>query len=371
MKNRSKEFIYSLADRAGITINGPNSYDVKIHNENFYDRLIKEGAIGFGESYMDGWWDCDDLADFLTRLFRANMLFQIKNFKLIVHVAKSRVLNLQKISRAFEVGKKHYDVGNDLYKAMLDKRMLYTCAYWKGAKDLNSAQEKKLELICKKIELEKGMTILDLGCGFGAFAKYAAEKYDARVTGVTISQEQLKLGRELCKGLPVELELTDYRKVKGKFDRVISIGIMEHIGYKNYRTYMEKVNETLKDDGVAFFHSIGNNVSRTTGNAWVNKYVFPNAMLPSISQLGQSMEGIFVMEDWHNFGPDYDKTCVAWYDNFLKAWPKLSGKYDEQFKRMWVFYLLSCAAAFRSRLVQLWQVVMTKEGREQPSCRWS
>ena len=252
---------------------------------------------------------------------------------------------------------------------MLDKRLNYTCGYWRNAQNLDDAQDAKLDLVCKKIHLEPGMTVLDLGCGFGAFAGYAAEKYGAEVTGVTVSKQQVEFANERYKGLPVEIKLEDYRKVEGKYDRVISIGIMEHVGHKNHRSYMEVVDRTLKDDGILFIHTIGTNKSVTTANAWTNKYIFPNAMSPSITQLGKAMEGLFIVEDWHNIGPDYDKTLIAWYQNFEKAWPNLKEKYGQRFYRMWRYYLLTCAGMFRSRYTQLWQIVMSRLGDEQPASR--
>ncbi|MDZ7288423.1 MAG: cyclopropane fatty acyl phospholipid synthase [candidate division KSB1 bacterium] len=369
-KDQAEVFLRELLSSAGITINGNNPFDLQVHNQQFYQRVLREGALGLGESYMDGWWDCQALDQFFDRILRANLEKKVKgNLKTLWPVLKSKLFNLQKPSRAYQVGEEHYDLGNDLYQAMLDKRLNYTCGYWKNAKNLDEAQEAKLELVCKKIDLEPGMTVLELGCGFGSFAGYAAEKYGVKVTGVTVSKEQVELGNKLYHGLPVELKLEDYRNVSGKYDRVISIGIMEHVGYKNYRTYMEVVDRTLKDDGVAFIHTIGGNVSTTTANAWTTKYIFPNGMLPSVAQLGKAMEGLLVMEDWHNFGPDYDKTLMAWHDNFEKAWPDLKEKYGERFRRMWRYYLLSSAGGFRSRSTQLWQIVMTKPGRKQPNCR--
>lgn len=370
--NNAKINFQKLAEFAGVAINGDRPFDIQIHNENLYERILRGGALALGESYMDGWWDCRSLDQFIDRILRARLEDRIKkDWKLIWHILQSRIFNLQKSSRAFQVGKRHYDIGNDFYQQMLDKRMLYTGAYWKNAKDLDEAQEAKLELVCRKIGLEPGMTVLELGCGWGSFAKYAAEKYGVKVTGVTVSKEQVELGRKMCNGLPVEIKLQDYRSVSGKYDRVISIGIMEHVGYKNYRTYMKIVNRTLKDDGIALIHTIGSNISDTTSNPWTTKYIFPNGMIPSIAQIGRAMEGLFVMEDWHNFGPDYDKTLMAWYNNFEMAWPDFKDKYGERFYRMWCYYLLSSAGAFRSRHIQLWQIVMTKPGREQPNCRFS
>ena len=278
---------------------------------------------------------------------------------------------MQATSRAYEVGEKHYDLGNDLYKAMLDKRLNYTSGYWKDANTLDDAQEAKLDLVCKKIGIKPGMRILELGCGWGSFAKYAAEKYEAQVLGVTVSKDQVALGNELCKGLPVELRLQDYREVEGVYDAVISIGVMEHVGYKNYHSYMEVADRCLKEDGIAFVHTIGANKTNFGAEPWTNKYIFPNGMLPSISQLGTAMEKYFVMEDWQNFGPYYDPTLMAWHKNFEKAWPQLKDKYGNRFYRMWRYYLLSSAGGFRSRHQQLWQVVMTRRGTAQPDCRFS
>ncbi|RPH97002.1 MAG: methyltransferase domain-containing protein, partial [Calditrichaeota bacterium] len=228
-----------------------------------------------------------------------------------------------------------------------------------------------LELVCRKINLNSAMTVLELGCGWGSFAKYAAEKYGAKIVAVNISKEQVKLARDLNRGLPVDIRLQDYRDVEGKYDAVISIGILEHVGYKNYRSYMNVVDRCLRDDGIAFIHTIGGNTSTTFANKWTDKYIFPNGMLPSIAQIGSALEGVFVMEDWHNIGPDYDRTLMAWYQNFSHAWPRLRDQYGDRFYRMWRFYLLSSAGAFRARAQQLWQIVMTKPGRKQPDCRVS
>ena len=369
---QAKKIVGDLLASAGVTLNGSAPYDIQVTNDDFYRRVLQKGILGLGETYMDGCWHCPRLDQLTDRLLRAQIDKKVKkNWRLLWGVLRSQIFNMQKRSRAFQVGEQHYDAGNDLYRAMLDKRMLYTCAYWKEAQDLDTAQEAKMDLICRKIELKPGMHILEYGCGFGAFAKYAAEKYKAHVTGMTVSREQAKLGRKMCEGLPVDILVEDYRDIKGSFDRVVSIGIMEHIGYKNYRTYMQRAYENLKDDGIAFIHTIGGNRSTTKANCWTDTYIFPNGMIPSIAQLSMAMEGLFVMEDWHNFGEDYDKTLMAWHDNFEKAWPQLKSRYDERFYRMWRFYLLTSAGSFRSRHLQLWQIAMTKPGRRQPVCRLS
>jgi cyclopropane-fatty-acyl-phospholipid synthase len=366
----AETIVRDLLAQAEVEVHGSNPWDIQVHDDRLYNRILQEVELGLGEGYMDGWWDCEAIDQFIDRVLRADLDQQVKgNWKILLHMLRARIFNLQKLSRAFEIGEHHYDLGNDLYQAMLDTRLNYTCGYWRNADTLDEAQEAKLDLVCRKIGLEPGMKVLDLGCGWGCFAKYAAEKYGAEVLGVTVSQEQVDLGRELCKGLPVELRLQDYRLVEGEYDRVVSIGIMEHVGYKNYRTYMEVVDRVLKPGGINFVHTIGDNESAVGTNAWTNKYIFPNGMLPSIAQLAKAMEGLFIVEDLHNFGPDYDLTLMAWHENFQQAWPELKDRYGERFRRMWEYYLLSSAGGFRSRRSQLWQFVLTRPGDPQPDCR--
>jgi len=361
-KNNSKKILQNLFSHADVKINGNKPWDIKVHNPKFYRRVLAEGSLGLGESYVDGWWDVKKLDEFFNKLLSAKLDEKVIPNSLKLHILKSKVFNLQKKSRSFHIGEKHYDKGNDLYEAMLDKRLVYTCGYWKKAKNLDQAQEAKLDFVCKKLGLRSGQKILDIGCGWGSFAKYAAEKYKVKVVGITVSKEQVKLAKKLCKGLPVEIRLQDYRDVKEKFDHIISLGMFEHVGVKNYKKYMQVVHKNLKDNGLFLLHTIGGNESTHATDPWLSKYIFPNSMLPSIKQIGDSIEGLFIMEDWHNFGSDYDKTLMAWFNNFHKAWPKLKRHYDERFYRMWKYYLLALTGAFRSRKNQLWQIVLSKKG---------
>ena len=361
--NKFEDTAQQLLSLAGIKINGNNPWDISVHNEKFYQIVLSQGTLGLGESYMDGWWDCEALDEFFSRVIHAQIQKNIKkNWSLVYQVILARIFNRQSRDRAFQIGEKHYDLGNELFINMLDKRLVYSCAYWKDALTLDIAQENKLELICRKLGLQPGMKVLDIGCGWGSFARYAAEKYQVKVVGITVSKEQVELARTLCAGLPIEIRLQDYRDVNEKFDRIISVGMIEHVGYKNYRTYMEVVHQCLEDDGLFLLHTIGGNKSVKSVDPWINRYIFPNGMLPSIKQLSHSIEGLFVMEDWHNFSADYDKTLMAWYANLEKNWEKLKSKYDERFHRMWKYYLLSCAGSFRARSNQLWQIVLSKNG---------
>ena len=360
-----REFIQSLLEESSITVNGNSPVDIQIKNDEFYQRVLSQGSLGLGESYMDGWWDVDELDEFFYLVLKDELDKKIRTVMMALQVLKATVFNLGAKSKSFEIGEHHYDIGNDLYEKMLDKRMVYTCGYWKDANNLDQAQENKLDLICRKIGLEKGMRILDIGCGWGSFCKFAAEKYGVKVVGVTVSKEQVELSRKNCAGLDIEIKLQDYRDITGKFDRIVSLGMFEHVGYKNYREFMKIASNSLSDDGLFLLHTIGGNKSVRTTDAWIGKYIFPNSMLPSIKQIARSIEGLFVMEDLHNFSADYDKTLMAWFNNFDKAWPDLKEKnkrYNDRFYRMWKYYLLACAGSFRARKNQLWQIVLSKRG---------
>lgn len=351
---------------AGININGNNPFDMRVHDERTFGRIFRDGSLGLGEAYMDGWWDCDQLDEFFYRTLRSRLDEKIKgNWPLIWRAVLSKIINQQSRGRAFVIGEKHYDTGNDLFIPMLGHSMAYSCAYWSGnppADTLDKAQEAKFDLICRKLGLKEGMSILDIGCGWGTFMKYAAQKYGIRATGITVSEEQAKLAKELCKGLPIEIKLQDYRDVNEKFDSIVSVGMIEHVGYKNYNTYMQVAHRCLKDGGLFLLHTIANHRATGANDPWIEKYIFPNSHLLSIKLMSAALEDFFVMEDWHNFGADYDKTLMAWHANFEKAWPQLKNNYSERFYRMWRYYLLSCAGAFRARKIQLWQIVLSKNG---------
>ncbi|KKW48006.1 MAG: Cyclopropane-fatty-acyl-phospholipid synthase [Parcubacteria group bacterium GW2011_GWA1_59_11] len=363
---RDRKWVEGLLGLADVRVNGDRPWDLQVKDERVFGRVLRQGTLGLGEAYMDGWWDAPKLDEFFHKVIAADLKRKVGlSWPLVKTVIRAAFLNLQSYRRAFEIGERHYDNGNDLYQAMLDKRMTYTCGYWSGkpkAGTLDEAQEAKLDLVCRKLGLKAGEHVLDIGCGWGSFAKFAAERYGARVTGITVSREQAELGRETCKGLPVELRLEDYREVRGEFDHVVSLGMFEHVGKKNYRAFMKIVDRCLAEGGLFLLHTIGSKRSVNSTDPWIGKYIFPNGMLPSMKQIAKAAEGLFVMEDWHNFGADYDPTLMAWFRNFEKAWPSLRGKYGERFHRMWKYYLLSCAGAFRARHIQLWQMVFSKKG---------
>ena len=363
MTKPAKHHFSSLLEQAGIEIGGSRPWDVQVHDERLYGRLLAYGTLGFGEAYMDGWWDAEALDQFIFKLLDFGIYEHLKpDLGLVISALRGRLANLQR-SKLTEVAEKHYDIGNDLYEAMLDKRLIYSCGYWAGASSLDEAQEHKLDLICRKVGLRPGMRVLDIGSGWGGFLRFAAERHGIEAVGITISREQAAYAEAHRGTLPVETRLMDYMDLDGQFDSIVSIGIFEHVGYKNYRAYFEKAKSLLAPDGLFLLHTIGNNLSTTHGDPWSEKYIFPNGIVPSARQITGASEGVLVMEDWHNFGADYDRTLMAWRDRFDTAWPDLEGeKYDERFRRMWRYYLSVFAALFHARNISLWQVVLSPRG---------
>lgn len=355
--------IREMLDKADVRINGDRPWDMIIRDESVAERVLAYGSLGLGESYMDGHWDAERLDEFFARVLAARLDREVEHpIRLAIHAIRHRLFNLQNVRRAWQVGEAHYDLGNGFYEKMLDRRMTYTCGYWAHAKDLESAQEAKLDMICRKLDLKPGQRVLDIGCGWGSFMRFAAEHYGVTCVGVTISKEQAAHGQTLCAGLPVEFRLMDYRELDEPFDHIASVGMFEHVGHKNHHTYFQVARRCLKPGGLFLLHTIGKNRRHSIPDPWIDRYIFPNGDLPSLDQIAEAVEDQFIIEDLHNIGADYDKTLMAWNANFQAAWPELSGQFEPRFKRMWEYYLQACAGAFRARTIQVWQLVLSPNG---------
>lgn len=355
-----------LAAEADVHFNGDRPWDIQVFHPSVYRRILMQGSLGFGESFMDGLWTSRRLDETIYRLLSRDVDLRINRrtrLRWLGALLRNLLFNRQSRRRAFQVGEQHYDIGNDVYTAMLDATMSYSCGYWQRADNLEQAQRAKLDLICRKLNLRPGLRLLDVGCGWGGLARHAAEHYGVTVDGITISREQLALARERCRGLPVNLQLMDYRDLQGRYDRVVSVGMFEHVGPRNYGVFFQTVSRVLDDQGIFLLHTIGEYSDSIATDPWIDKYIFPNGKIPSAQRLAAAFQNRFVLEDWHNFGGDYDRTLMAWWKRFDAAWPTLQSHYDERFYRMWKYYLHSCAGYFRSRQGQLWQLVLTKRKR--------
>ncbi len=361
--DRARELGLEILRTAGIDVGGDRPQDIAVHDDRFWARVLADRELGLGESYQEGWWDANQLDEFIAEVQSLDLQSMIRlRPALALQIFGSRARNRQTVRRARRNARAHYDIGNDLYERMLDKRMVYSCGYWRRAADLDEAQEHKLELICQKLHLEPGMRLLDIGCGWGGFARFAASEHGVEVTGVTPAREQARLAREVCAGLPVDIHECDYRDVRGRFDRIVSIGMMEHVGPRNLKTFFGRCNHLLAGDGMMLHHTIGSLVSKNHTDPWFDKYIFPGGVVPSLAQISSATEKDWVIEDVHNFGPYYDRTLMAWHRNVTAAWDDLPA-YDERFRRTWDYYLLSSAGSFRARALQLWQIVFTRSRR--------
>ncbi len=356
-----RDRLASLLEAADVRLDGTRPWDIQVRSEAFPARVLAHGSLGLGESYMDGDWDCEQPDAMLARLLGARLDRRVRTFDDFWFALRARLVNRPRW-RAFEIGRRHYDLGNDLYRAMLGRRLVYSCAYWPQARDLDEAQEHKLDLVCRKLQFARGMRVLDIGCGWGEALKFAAERYGTAGTGNTVSMRQAELARELCRGLPIEIRLEDYRALTGRYDRVFSIGMFEHVGVANYRRFFGIARACTADHGLFLLHTIGSDESTHSIDSWIGRYIFPNSMLPSAAQVTSALEGWFVIEDWHCFGADYDRTLQAWRDNVERAWPRLAANYDERFRRMWRYYLAASMATFRAGRSQLWQIVLSPRG---------
>ena len=357
----------TLLARAGVELNGREPHDIQVRDRRFFRRAILGGNLGLGESYMEGWWECEALDELIARLLLADVARAVpRTARLAIARASFLLRDLSRLLRRARSTEQHYEVGNELYERMLDSRMTYSCAYFQsGARTLEQAQEAKLDLCCRKLGLQRGQRLLDIGSGWGSLAKFAAERYGVSVVGVTISPQQLEAARARCRGLPIEFVLLDYRRIRGRFDCAVSLGMFEHVGYRHYGEYMAVVERALSEDGVFLLETIGGNVSVHASDPWFAKYIWnsPSSMYPSIRQLGQAFEGRFVVEDWHNFGADYDPTLGAWADNVERDREWIVATRGDRFYRMWRYYLRSCQGGFRARAYQMWQIVLARRGR--------
>jgi cyclopropane-fatty-acyl-phospholipid synthase len=370
-----QKIIENLCAQADITINGKRPWDLQVHNRAFYDRVLADGSLGIGEAYMEGWWDADDLYTFFERILPYGRVAKAKNVGWRTGFAflKAKLFNVQTRVQSRQLADVHYNLSNELFEHMLGPSMAYSCGYWEGATDLDAAQIAKYEMICRKLQLEAGERLLDVGCGWGGFAKYAAEKYDVEVVGVTVADEQARYARHACRGLSVKIVSCDYREFDcrehgGLFDKVTSIGMIEHVGYRNYRTLSAKIEASLRERGLLMLHTIGSNVSMESADPWLTTYIFPGGVLPSMQQLGEAAEDLLVLHDFQNIGVHYTPTLRAWNVNFETYWSNSQGEAhrpqiwgsEETFYRMWRYYLLSCAADFAIGDSQVWQLVYAK-----------
>lgn len=344
--------------------------DIVVHDPSMWVDWADRGILAIGESYMEKKWDSPHVDQVMAKLAAMpsetkRKLFSSWKTRLLLSIAI--LFNQQRREKELEVAEKHYDLGNEFFRSWLDKNMQYSCGYWKNVSTLDEAQLAKMRMIGKKLQLKPGMTVLDIGCGWGGLARFLIKEYGVKVTGINISKEQIQWCRSIsiAEGLQESFHSLNqsYRDLEGKWDRIVACGMLEHVGPKNYHEFFDICKRCLADDGIMLLQTIGANISKKVLNdRWLTRYIFPHGTLPSIAQIAKASEKKLIIEDLRNFGPDYDKTLMAWHSTFMKVKDDL--QMSEMFIRMWEFYLLYCASGFRERKSQLWQFVFTKRNKE-------
>lgn len=344
---------------------------MKISDPALYRGLFFNPELNMGEAYMDGrvTFPGSDLRSFLT-LFSINRL-QVGNYPL-QRVLKSISRGMKRLQQANPIGQAqknvshHYDIGNELYKLFLDERMFYSCAYFRDENEtLEAAQVNKCRLLASKLSLKPGQRILDIGCGWGGLAMYLATVADVEVTGVTLSKEQQALAVERVRAAGLEgrvhIKLQDYRHVGEKFDRIVSVGMFEHVGVGHYHEFFEHVNRLLKDDGVMMLHSIGHMSPPGTASPWMRKYIFPGAYSPALSEVFPAVENNSLwVTDLEFLRVHYATTLRHWTDRFNANRDKVAAMYDERFVRMFEFYLISAEMMFRTGSQEVFHMQISK-----------
>jgi cyclopropane-fatty-acyl-phospholipid synthase len=364
-----KETVETFLNECEIQIDGANQGDIIVKDDRFYSMCINYGELGFGESYMYGYWDSKNLYETLYNGIKNCHKVSYMNLNSIAfnRYFNNMFYNNQTIDKASADVQAHYNKGNDLYERMLDKtNMQYTCGFFQDTNDLETAQIQKLNIIAQKLNLKPGEKLLDIGCGWGNLINFMTTNYGVKGIGITISSEQLKFCKEKYKdNKNAEFLLIDYRNIPDdmKFDKIVSVGMFEHVGKKNFEEYFDIVYKHLNDDGLALIHTMGQQskmINATAHSEWIDKYIFPGGEIPDWEDLSKIISKRFFIHDWHNFGKYYARTFEAWYNNINKRWNEIPN-YNEEFRRMWNFYLVSFIVNFDLCRLLLFQILISKK----------
>ena len=347
--------------RAGVSIGGKESCDIQVADQRFYRVVLTQGSLGLGEAYLRGWWTCNDLEELSYRLiqsglYKASLLLPLPLVADLVHAT----FNQQSKEKSLRVAVQHYSLGNDIFLSFLGSYHNYSCGYYLETDDLDEAQRLKLEKGCRLLDLRPGDRVLDVGGGWGEFARYAATHHGCQVTSINIADEQIKFAKEYCKDASVEVRRCDYRDITGRFDKIMVMAMLTHVGYKNYRQFMEIMARCLEPGGMMLIESVGGHKSMKNCEPWINRYIFPGGVLPSLRQIDAAIAGLFSRKVLDEFGSSYVHTLRAWNRNFLQAWPAHQCRYDERVRLMFEYFFQTVAGAFRAGYLLHWHILLQK-----------
>ncbi len=369
----SKKYIIGKPDKT-------NPVTLKILDKKLHLKLLINPDLYFGEAYTDGSLKIENgtLTEFLEIAFKNIGRGEINTFGYILKKIKGSYRYLTNFNFAKQSKKNiahHYDLSDDLYNLFLDSKRQYSCGYFKNENNsLEEAQTNKINHIIKKLNLKPNQKVLDIGSGWGFLALEIAKQSKCEVTGITLSENQLKYSNDMAKEQnlenQVQFKLLDYRYLKEKFDRVVSVGMFEHVGRKFYKTFFRQVNNLLKNDGLALIHTIGSANGPRDPQPWISKYIFPGGYTPSMSEVAGPIEKSgLVVSDLEVLRMHYSHTLRKWKENCIENKSKIIGMFDERFFRMWEFYLTSCEMAFKWGDQVVFQFQLTKDFTTAPNTR--
>jgi cyclopropane-fatty-acyl-phospholipid synthase len=357
----ARPLVAAVLRTAGIHLGGDQPWDVQVTDPRFYSSVLLRGSLGFGESYMRGWWHVEDLEEVAYRLSRAGLHWVARALPPhLVALAAASFSNRQTRTDSVNLVDRHYNLGNDLFRGFLGRSMVYSCAYFDDTESLDRAQELKLDLICRRLGLKAGERLLDIGGGWGEFARHAALHYGCHVTSINIADEQIRHARERCAGLPVEIVKCDYRDLRGSFDKVAVIAMLTHVGHSNYRRFMTIVHDCLATGGRVLVETLGSRISKVNCEPWTNRYIFPGGVVPSLRQIDRAADGLLARTEVTEFGHHYVPTLRSWNANLHASWPQLAGRYPETTRLMLGYFFLTVAGAFRAGHLKYWHVQLQK-----------
>jgi cyclopropane-fatty-acyl-phospholipid synthase len=353
--------------------------DITVHDDSFYNDLLKYKTLGFGESFMSAKIETPNLESLCIKLQRLNVLSIMDYLKIlsfwnylylifyvfwkIYNFILFNITNFNTILRSKKVAKVHYNLPDVLYTHMLDPTMLYSCGYFKDTNNLETAQTQKADLIITKLHISDGDEILEIGCGWGFIAaRIANANRNVNVTAITISSEQIKYCNQKYKLPNLRFILIDYRQIpENSFNKIYSVGMFEHVGAKNYKDFFNITYKLLKDDGIMLLHTICKSKYNPISDPWFEKYIFPGGYLPSVAEISRNIELTnYSFADLQEFGYYYATTLQCWLDNFENTYSQFSHLFDDKFKRMWKLYLIFSKVGFNSGHIKLHQFVFTK-----------
>lgn len=353
---------------------------VRLHDESLVRRILLNPDLGIGEGYMEGSFtiDDDDLHGFLALAVRNSQ----NAWRHPLHRFLWKLRYLSRVARQYNPAGRarrrvahHYDLSGELYDLFLDSDKQYSCAYFRSPDDtLEQAQAQKKAHIAGKLRIEPGMRVLDIGCGWGGLALTLARDYGARVLGVTLSEEQHEVANERARaaglGNRAQFRLMDYREVEGTFDRVVSVGMFEHVGAPHYREYFRTVREKLTEDGIALIHTIGRSTPPGANSPWIEKYIFPGGYIPALSEIMTAVEKEdFISQDIEVWRLHYAQTLRHWHDRFVANEERVREIYDDRFCRMWRYYLVACEQTFRCNRQVVFQLQLARKLQAVPITR--